>query len=135
MSRTSTPRDLDTTQLRVAVAALLGEGHRVALVAGHEDDDCLRVVYVLVRAADDARAELAIRVPKDAPVVPSLADLDYGIGRFARELHDLYGITPEGHPLPARLVRHADDDAQGRAEHHPQRRPGRHLDGRRRLDV
>lgn len=107
MSRTSTPRDLDTTQLRGAVAALLGEGHRVALVAGHEDDDCLRVVYVLVRAADDARVELAIRLPKDAPVVPSLADLDYGIGRFERELHDLYGITPEGHPLPARLVRHA----------------------------
>jgi Ni,Fe-hydrogenase III large subunit/Ni,Fe-hydrogenase III component G len=103
----STTHDLTATQLRGAVAALLGEGHRVALVAGHEDDDCLRVVYVLVRAADDARVELTIRVPKDRPVVPSLADLDYGIGRFERELHDLYGITPEGHPLPARLVRHA----------------------------
>jgi Ni,Fe-hydrogenase III large subunit/Ni,Fe-hydrogenase III component G len=103
----STTRELATTQLRGAVSALLGEGHRVALVAGHEDDDCLRVVHVLVRPADDARVELVVRVPRDAPVVPSLADLDYGLGRFERELHDLYGIVPEGHPLPARLVRHA----------------------------
>jgi Ni,Fe-hydrogenase III large subunit/Ni,Fe-hydrogenase III component G len=103
----SATREVSATQIRGAVTGLLGEGHRVALVAGHEDDDCLRVVYVFVRAADDARTELAIRLSKDSPVVPSLADIDYGIGRFERELHDLFGITPEGHPLPARLVRHA----------------------------
>jgi Ni,Fe-hydrogenase III component G len=104
---TSTTRDVSPTELWDGVASALANGHRVALVAGHEDDDCLRVVYVLVRPADDARVELTLRVPRDAPVVPSLAALDYAVGRFERELHDLYGVTPEGHPLPARLVRHA----------------------------
>jgi Ni,Fe-hydrogenase III large subunit/Ni,Fe-hydrogenase III component G len=98
----TTPGDL-----RTAVSGLLEQRYRVALVAGHEDDECLRVVYVFVRASDDARTELVLRTPTEAPLVPSLADLDYGVGRFERELHDLYGITPEGHPLPARLVRHA----------------------------
>jgi Ni,Fe-hydrogenase III large subunit/Ni,Fe-hydrogenase III component G len=99
-------REVSASEVRAAVSALLADRHRVALVAGHEDDDGLRVVYDLVRPADDHRAELVLRVPREAAVVPSLADLDYGLGRFERELHDLYGITPEGHPLPRRLVRH-----------------------------
>jgi Ni,Fe-hydrogenase III large subunit/Ni,Fe-hydrogenase III component G len=103
--------DVTWAQLLPEVSARLEEGYRMALVAGHEDDDRLRVVYVLVRPADEHRAEcrveLVLEVPKAAPVVPSLAGLDYATGRFERELHDLYGIRAEGHPLPARLVRHA----------------------------
>ena len=38
--------------------------------------------------------------------IPSLAGVDFGTGRFEREIRDLYGISPIGHPLPARLVRH-----------------------------
>ena len=47
-----------------------------------------------------------LRTPIDAPSIPSLAGIDYATGRFEREIRDLYGITPTGHPLPARLVRH-----------------------------
>jgi Ni,Fe-hydrogenase III large subunit/Ni,Fe-hydrogenase III component G len=94
-------------ELSHEVSARLDDGYRMALVAGHEDDDAMRVVYVLVRPADDHRVELVLGVPKDDLAVPSLALLDYATGRFERELHDLYGIVPEGHPLPARLVRHA----------------------------
>ena len=97
--------DLTPADLSHAVAARLADGLRVALVCGVEDDDCFRVVYVLVRP-DDTRVELVLRVPKDEPAIPSLAHLDYGTGRFERELRDLYGITPTGHPLPRRLVRH-----------------------------
>jgi Ni,Fe-hydrogenase III large subunit/Ni,Fe-hydrogenase III component G len=104
---TAERRDVSAVELRDEVATALANGYRVALVAGHEDDDCLRVVYALVRPADDARVELVHRVPVADPRVPSLAALDYPTGRFERELHDLYGIEPEGHPLPARLVRHA----------------------------
>jgi Ni,Fe-hydrogenase III large subunit/Ni,Fe-hydrogenase III component G len=99
--------EVSATQLPDLVAARLTDGYRMALVAGHEDDDRLRVVYVLVRPVDDRRVELVLGVPKGNPVIPSLAALDYATGRFERELHDLYGIVPEGHPLPARLVRHA----------------------------
>ena len=107
MSGAVVSHDVTPENLHARVADLLGAGHRIALVAGHDDGDRLRVVYALVRSTDDERVELTLSLPKDAPVVPSLAALDYGVGRFERELHDLYGITPEGHPLPARLVRHA----------------------------
>ncbi len=32
--------------------------------------------------------------------------VDYSLGRFEREVRDLYGIIPADHPLPQRLVRH-----------------------------
>ncbi len=90
-----------------AAAALLADGFRTALVAGNDDGpEGLRVVYVLVRGRDDRRTELVLRVPHEVPEVPSLAGVDYAIGRFEREVRDLYGVTPVGHPLPYRLVRH-----------------------------
>ncbi len=98
--------DVQADALRAALESRLQDGYRVALVSGIEDDDCFRVVYVLVRAADDQRVELVLRTPIDEPSIPSLAGIDYADGRFEREIRDLYGITPIGHPLPARLVRH-----------------------------
>jgi Ni,Fe-hydrogenase III large subunit/Ni,Fe-hydrogenase III component G len=98
--------DVTAVTLAKEVQARLRDGYRVALVAGHEDDDCFRVVYVLVRADDDDRCELVLRTAKEQPTIPSLAALDYATGRFEREIRDLFGITPTRHPLPARLVRH-----------------------------
>ena len=98
--------DVEADALRQAVESRLRDGYRVALVSGIEDDDSFRVVYVLVRGADDQRVELVLRTPIDAPAIPSLAPVDYATGRFEREIRDLYGITPIGHPLEARLVRH-----------------------------
>jgi Ni,Fe-hydrogenase III large subunit len=51
--------------------------------------------------------ELHVPIDRDRPTVPSLAALSYPAGRFEREMHDLYGIQPTGHPLPRRLVRHS----------------------------
>jgi len=98
--------DVEADALRGAVESRLLDGYRVGLVSGIEDDDCFRVVYVLVRGADDQRVELVLRTPIDEPAIPSLAAVDYATGRFEREIRDLYGITPIGHPLQARLVRH-----------------------------
>jgi Ni,Fe-hydrogenase III large subunit/Ni,Fe-hydrogenase III component G len=84
----------------------LADGFRLALVACHQDDPDFRVVYVLVRPTDDRRVELVLPVAAADPQIPSLARLDYSVGRFEREIRDLYGITPINHPLPRRLVRH-----------------------------
>jgi Ni,Fe-hydrogenase III component G len=99
---------VDATPLDVSarVAEMLQDGYRVAMMAGHEDPDQFRIVYVLVRAGDDRRCEVVLRIPRDRPEIPSLASQDYAVGRFEREIRDLYGITPVGHPLPYRLVRH-----------------------------
>jgi Ni,Fe-hydrogenase III large subunit/Ni,Fe-hydrogenase III component G len=98
--------DVGRDELATQLAAYLADGFRAALVAAHEDDDAFRVVYVLVRPADDTRVELVLRTARERPSVPSLAAVSYPVGRFEREIRDLYGITPEGHPLPHRLVRH-----------------------------
>ncbi len=96
----------DRDGLVAAVPGLLASGHRLALVAAHEDDDGFRVVYVLTRAGDDRPVQLELPVARADCRIPSLAASSYAAGRFEREVRDLYGITSEGHPLPYRLVRH-----------------------------
>jgi Ni,Fe-hydrogenase III large subunit/Ni,Fe-hydrogenase III component G len=93
-------------ELRDAAASLLHRGFRLALAAAHEDDGRLRAVYLFTAPAPDRRAELHVPLDRGRPAVPSLAGLSFPAGRFEREMHDLYGIVPEGHPLPRRLVRH-----------------------------
>ena len=85
---------------------MLSDGFRLALVAGHDDDDALRAVYVFTAAKPDRRVELHVPLERDNPRVPSLASLSFPAGRFEREMHDLFGIVPVDHPLPRRLVRH-----------------------------
>jgi Ni,Fe-hydrogenase III large subunit/Ni,Fe-hydrogenase III component G len=85
--------------------ALLDNGFRVALVAGHDDGEALRAVY-LFTGANDQRVELHVPLHRAYPHVPSLAGRSFAAGRFEREMRDLYGIVPDDHPLPRRLVRH-----------------------------
>jgi Ni,Fe-hydrogenase III large subunit/Ni,Fe-hydrogenase III component G len=82
------------------------QGFRLALVATHDDQDALRAVYLYTAANPDRRVELHLPIERGDPAVPSLAGLSFPAGRFEREMHDLYGIQPQGHPLPRRLVRH-----------------------------
>ncbi|SOJ55603.1 Formate hydrogenlyase subunit 5 [Mycobacterium simulans] len=86
---------------------LLAGSFRLALVAAHDDGDSLRVVYLFLAGWPDRRVELEYLVPVDNPNVRSLAYLSFPAGRFEREMADLYGIRPVGHPKPRRLVRHA----------------------------
>jgi Ni,Fe-hydrogenase III large subunit/Ni,Fe-hydrogenase III component G len=86
---------------------LLATGFRLALVAAHDDGDRLRVVYLFLAGRPDRRVELECIVPTTDLTVPSLAYLCFPAGRFEREIADLYGIRPIGHPRPRRLVRHA----------------------------
>jgi Ni,Fe-hydrogenase III large subunit/Ni,Fe-hydrogenase III component G len=99
-------RFVAATDVGEVLSRRLGLGYRVAMVAGHEDLDTFRIVYVLVRGRDDSRCELVLSVPREASEIPSIAALDYGVGRFEREIRDLYGVVPNEHPLPHRLIRH-----------------------------
>ena len=86
---------------------LLTTGFRLALVAAHDDGGRMRVVYLFLAGRPDRRVELECVVPASDPAVQSLAYLSFPAGRFEREMADLYGIRPIGHPRPRRLVRHA----------------------------
>lgn len=93
-------------QLPEQAEALLRNGFRVALVAGHDDGDRLRAVYLFTAVAPERRVELHVPLDREHPRVPSIARLSFTAGRFEREMRDLFGIVPDDHPLPRRLVRH-----------------------------
>jgi Ni,Fe-hydrogenase III large subunit/Ni,Fe-hydrogenase III component G len=86
---------------------LLDKGFRLGLMAAHDDGGAFRVVYLFLAGWPDRRVELECIVPKDLPELRSLAYLSFSAGRFEREIADLYGIRPLGHPQARRLVRHA----------------------------
>ncbi|MEV0375538.1 NADH-quinone oxidoreductase subunit C [Streptomyces sp. NPDC050636] len=104
--------DITPSQLPQYADELLRKGHRIALVAAHHDDaptaggQALRVVYLFLAGPPDTRTELHVRLDPGRPELPTLAHLSFPTGRFEREMRDLYGIVPLGHPLPRRLVRH-----------------------------
>jgi Ni,Fe-hydrogenase III large subunit/Ni,Fe-hydrogenase III component G len=111
-------RTVTRAELADAVTELLDAGFRLALVAAHDDGaDGLRIVYLFLAGRPDRRVELELPLADDA-AVPSLAHLSFPAGRFEREMMDLFGITPVGHPQPRRLVRHA----HWPEEWHPMRR-------------
>jgi len=101
-----TAQPITPDQLPGHARSLLDVGYRLALVAGHDDGDGLRAVYLFTDAATDHRVELHVPLDPDTPHVPSLAGISFPAGRFEREMRDLYGIVPDDHPLPRRLVRH-----------------------------
>ncbi len=85
---------------------LLGQGLRLALMAAHDDGPGLRVVYLFAGGPPDRRVELVLPVDLDRPEIPSLASVSFPASRFEREIRDLFGIEPVGHPQPRRLVLH-----------------------------
>jgi Ni,Fe-hydrogenase III large subunit/Ni,Fe-hydrogenase III component G len=104
--------DITADRLAEQAGRLLAGGARLALVAAHHDTGtdpgaaAIRIVYLFTAGPPDQRTELHLRTRPDQPTVPSLAALSFPAGRFEREMHDLYGVQPENHPLPRRLVRH-----------------------------
>ena len=106
-SRGRIARTISPTELTEQVELLLADGFRLALVAAHDDDQLLRVVYLFLAGPHDRRAELHVHLDPDEPLLPSLAALSFPASRFEREMADLFGIIPVGHPAPRRLVRHA----------------------------
>jgi Ni,Fe-hydrogenase III large subunit/Ni,Fe-hydrogenase III component G len=100
-------RALDPTELAEHAAGLLADGFRLALVAAHDDERFLRVVYLFLAGTPDRRVELHVHVDPEDPHLPSLAGQSFPASRFEREMADLFGVTPVGHPAPRPLVRHA----------------------------
>ena len=105
--------DTDVSDLGVRFRYLMSSGYRLALAAAHHDlpdaeypAASIRVVYVMVAGPPDTRVELHVRLPIDSPELPSLAEVSFTVGRFEREMQDLFGIRLVGHHQPARLVLH-----------------------------
>jgi Ni,Fe-hydrogenase III large subunit/Ni,Fe-hydrogenase III component G len=91
----------------VEVAGALFAGDmRLSLVSGHDDGTSMRAVYLFTAGPPDSRIELHLPLDRAQPRVPTLAAQSFPASRFEREMADLYGIEPIGHPQPRRLVLH-----------------------------
>jgi Ni,Fe-hydrogenase III large subunit/Ni,Fe-hydrogenase III component G len=101
---------VDRTGLR-ALYDLLSHtfGAQLRLMAGtdrREDRGCFEIHYLFAHPRENWFLDAAIPVPPDHPTVESLGTLCYPASRFEREIFDLFGIVPGGHPDPRPLVRH-----------------------------
>lgn len=66
----------------------------------------MRVVYLFTSGPPDDRFEIHLPVDRSHPEIPTLSELSFPASRFERELRDLFGIEPIGHPQARRLVLH-----------------------------
>jgi Ni,Fe-hydrogenase III large subunit/Ni,Fe-hydrogenase III component G len=64
------------------------------------------LVYVFAPPTHRPVVTVLASLPPDDLRVPSLATRSFAASRFEREMHDLFGIVPEGHPDPRRLALH-----------------------------
>jgi Ni,Fe-hydrogenase III large subunit/Ni,Fe-hydrogenase III component G len=94
-----------------AVAGVLqsGFGADLVLMAGddrRDDAGGFHVHYLFDHKRDDWYIHITTGVGEGAAELVSLAQQSYPASRFEREIRDLFGITPIGHPDPRPLVRH-----------------------------
>ncbi len=87
------------------VVKYLKEEHgftHVTTITGVDMPDSYEVVYHL--RSSGFNLNLKVKVPKDDPKVPSIIEILNGAVLYEREVNDLLGVYPEGHPNPARLI-------------------------------
>ncbi len=70
------------------------------------DLGCFQIVYLFAAAAEHYWLQMLTDVPQEDPRFGSLATISYPASLYEREIHDLFGIIPEGHPDLRPMVRH-----------------------------
>jgi Ni,Fe-hydrogenase III large subunit/Ni,Fe-hydrogenase III component G len=97
----------DITELTRNVQQTLGAD--LVFMAGADrrsDLNVFQVHYVFAHPRDRWYLHATLDVPAEDCWIPSLASLTYPASRFEREIRDLLGIEPRGHPDSRPLVRH-----------------------------
>ncbi|MGD0329731.1 MAG: NADH-quinone oxidoreductase subunit C [Nitrososphaeria archaeon] len=61
-------------------------------------------IEVMAHMGLDTSISIRTTVSKDEPKLPSICDVTVGAEFYEREIHDLLGVTFEGHPNPVRFV-------------------------------
>jgi Ni,Fe-hydrogenase III large subunit/Ni,Fe-hydrogenase III component G len=100
------PRD----SVRPAAQALLSRfSFDLCLMLANDrraDRAVFEIVYLFADPTADRFVEATVAVPAAEPRFPSIATLSYPASRYEREIHDQFGLHPEGHPDLRPLVRH-----------------------------
>lgn len=100
---------VDLDQLPAATAAVVSElDARLALMVGEDDrsgSGSYRLAYTFAPKAG-GWVTLEAFVDPDEPSFPSITPLVPAAHWYEREVQDMFGLVPEGHPDPRRLVLH-----------------------------
>jgi NADH-quinone oxidoreductase subunit C len=98
--------DLSASELLTALRALRDvHGYRYYVLAtGSEVTDAFEVAHAVRNLDTGDTIFVRVSVPKDAPVVDSIAFLYAGAEWQEREIFDLFGIAFSGHPDLRRIL-------------------------------
>lgn len=89
--------------LRQVVSYLKEKGFdHIITISGVDWGDRFEVVYHLIW--EGFNLNVKVPVPRDDVKVPSITDILNGAVLYEREVNDLFGVFPTGHPNPARLI-------------------------------
>ena len=94
-------RALSATELAAHVAGLLADGFRLALVAAHDEDQLLRVVYLFLAGAPDRRVELHVHVDPDDPRLRRWPNSPFPPAASNARWPTCSASSPSGTPPPA----------------------------------
>ncbi len=75
----------------------------ISTINGVDVGDEIEVIYHL-SLHGSTELSLKVRTPKDKPILPTITDIIPGATLYEREVHDLLGVTFEGHPDLSPLV-------------------------------
>ena len=74
----------------------------ITTISGVDAGDEIEVLYHFTKK--DLSLGLRVKVPREEPVVDSIADILNGAPLYEREVHDLLGVVFKGHPDLKRLI-------------------------------
>jgi NADH:ubiquinone oxidoreductase subunit C len=75
----------------------------ISTITGVDIGEEIEAIYHLSREGK-VELSLKVRVPKDKPSLPTVIDIIPGATLYEREVHDLLGVTFEGHPDLSPLI-------------------------------
>lgn len=79
---------------------------------------CFTIWYAFARHSDGLLVIITAEADRNREAFPSISGRIPAASLYEREIHDLFGLTPQGHPDPKRLVFHSNWPKN----HHPLRR-------------
>jgi Ni,Fe-hydrogenase III large subunit/Ni,Fe-hydrogenase III component G len=100
---------LDSARVPALAERLATLGADVQLLAAADSaavSGDLTLTYVFAPPGGRPAAVVLVAVDAATPRFPSLATRSFAASRFEREVQDLFGLVPDGHPDPRRLALH-----------------------------
>lgn len=106
-------RIVERSEITGVVQTLAGDSKMWFLFLFASDErkekGCFYIRYLFSHPQQDSFLTLQVEIPEKTPRFPSVTPILPKADWMEREIQDLYGLVPEGHPDPRRLVLHGKE--------------------------